>query len=200
MKLHFVRHAQSLANVDESLYRSMADHKIPLSPLGEEQLGPLVNNLKNLINDSKVRIVYSPYMRALQTAEAIKTGLGIKDKHFIEEPLVAEQRFFSSYKLMNTDQESYTSAVKYDYGFFWYKEGEGESEQDVYTRARLFLNDVRSGVYGKKKDLVIVCHGVFIRMIRKILEGRTLEDLREVVYVPNATSVSFDFNLKGKYK
>lgn len=199
MKLHFVRHAQSLANADESLYHSMADHKIPLSPKGEKQLEPLVQDIKGLVTNSKVKILYSPYMRAVQTAEAIKKGLDLKDKHFKEEPLLAEQRFFSSYKLMGSDQEDYNSDIKHEYGFFWYKEGEGESEQDVYTRTRLFLTDVRLGVYGTKKDLVIVCHGVFIKMIRKILEGRSLDNLQEVTYIPNASVVSFDFKLKGKY-
>lgn len=76
MAILLVRHAQSEANLDKNLFRTMSDQAIPLSQTGiqqAEKLGKFVDNYLSvtLKEQERVRLWSSSYTRTAQTASGL---------------------------------------------------------------------------------------------------------------------------------
>ena len=70
-RIVLVRHGESEANVDPTVYFTVPDNRISLTELGKEQCRALGRDLKQLFGDKRVRCYVSPLCRTLQTLEAI---------------------------------------------------------------------------------------------------------------------------------
>ena len=55
---------QSIANIDQKLFRTMPDNLVPLSPLGRKQASEAGRKIKDIIGDESVRFYMSPYLCA----------------------------------------------------------------------------------------------------------------------------------------
>lgn len=184
MRIYLVRHGQSEANVDKRILRTRPDHAIGLSAAGVEQAKECAEFLTRNVNSEwvrlrKHRIWHSPYLRAIQTAEAIEKEMRISvisvDRR--EHILIGEQQFGLFDGLF--DGKDYTDneiAAKYPdewehyqrhanfEGVFWARTPLGESRFDVAQRVhQAFGTFQRDADRHDIKDLIIVAHGVVIR-------------------------------------
>lgn len=179
-KLYLVRHGQSVANVDEDLYYHIPDYQMPLTEKGRLQAEEAGNCLAHLLSleDSpmSIGVIHSPWLRAKHTAEIIQSC--VEGSKLTEDPLIYEHSVTHSYKEME-HREDYESKEKHHYGAYWYKTGTSESLADVYQRARLFVNDLRNNRY-KEDTLVIVSHGIFIKMVKGVLNNLSVNDIMDM--------------------
>lgn len=166
MKLILVRHGQSTANANPSVYYTTPDSKIPLTELGINQAMEVGNQLKG------VDCMYvSPYERTRQTALAIMSITG--ELPASESVLLREQEWprFKSAK----EREIFLIRREKSGEEFFFKEQGSESLADVALRAETFLNKIR--LTHKKDDvIVIVAHEVFIRMALMVLDNKNYEN------------------------
>ena len=86
IKLTLIRHGQSIANVNKSIYNEMVDWEIPLTELGISQSNGVVLDIQN---PSKTLMLTSNYKRAIDTGSIIynSNNLGITIR---QDPLIHE--------------------------------------------------------------------------------------------------------------
>lgn len=176
MKLTLIRHGQSVANVDRSIYNATVDWDIPLSDIGVSQAEGVKLELEH---PSNTVFLTSHYKRARDTGSIIHSvnnlaqhNVTIKQDPLIHELLVCsnEEDLGNTY---NRYEHMYQNRLRY------YKQGDqGESYLDCYMRARLFINSILSGFYGRDtKELIVVSHGCFMQMMLANLDGVSIEDI-----------------------
>ncbi|GAC1491948.1 MAG: hypothetical protein NVS2B15_11540 [Pseudarthrobacter sp.] len=129
-----IRHGQSAANVDTSIYNRIPDYRIPLTPQGLVQAAAAGERIRRELDGRQVCVYVSPYLRAYQTLEALNLGDLIERVN--EEPRLREQDW-ANFQISDDieDQKELRNA----YGHFFYRFREGESGSDVYDRISSFL-------------------------------------------------------------
>ncbi len=174
--IYLVRHGESVANIDPTVYQTVADHAVPLSERGTRQAAAAGRALCDLIQISDaepLRVWHSPYKRTRQTAAALVEQLSKKFPHLDgkEHVNLCEQNFglfdgIPDEELKDRfpkEYEHYHRAESHE-GRFWARMPLGESRFDVAVRIHqafgTFHRDAeRHGV----RNIVVVCHGVSLR-------------------------------------
>ncbi|CAF2969025.1 unnamed protein product [Rotaria sp. Silwood2] len=165
-RIFLVRHGESQANIDLSLYGRMANHEIELTEKGCEEALEAGKKLHSLIGKESVYVYMSPYKRSKQTWSFIRKSfspLQIIAQH--EDPRLREQEFGNL-----TDLTTVPQAVQERdrLGHFFYRFSCGESGADVYDRASLFLDtlfrEMDNGHHDPTQNILIVSHELFIRL------------------------------------
>lgn len=156
-----IRHGQSLANVDPSIYNRVPDYRIPLTPLGLEQAKAAGADLKRRLNGEKVRVYVSPYLRAYQTLEAL--DLGDQAVQVMEEPRLREQDWAN---FQNPAEIADQKELRNAYGHFFYRFREGESGSDVYDRISSFMETLFRHWSNPEypPNALMVTHGLTMRL------------------------------------
>ena len=77
VRIALLRHGESEANLDKTIYERLLDHAVPLTAHGHEQAAAVGKKLRELFENEPVRAYVSPYLRALQTVESL--GLAAED-------------------------------------------------------------------------------------------------------------------------
>lgn len=174
--IYLVRHGESLANVDKTVYTSTPDHAIPLSELGARQAtaaGEALSRLLQVTKDTPIRIWTSPYKRTRQTAAKIAEEL---QKKF---PLVdmrehinlCEQQFGLFDGISDEErgvrfpkEHAHNQLAASHEGRFWARMPLGESRFDVAVRVHeAFGTFHRDSEKHGVKNIVVICHGVTLR-------------------------------------
>lgn len=119
-RILLIRHAESVGNVDESVYEWHPDPEIPLTWRGEEQGRECGRKLEEEVDpDEKVFLYLSPYRRCKETA---KRMLEVFDPHRLEgireEPQIREQDFGNFQDSVGKQQEK---EERLRYGKFYYR-------------------------------------------------------------------------------
>lgn len=178
MRILLVRHGESQGNVDPTVHREMADHAIPLSARGREQVREAGSRIDGFFEElfgadrapPPVRLWTSPYRRTRSTAKGIRDTAHrwIVDQR--ENTLLCEQQFglFDGVPdeelpvLYPAEHAYYMKHVRFE-GRFWARFPLGESRFDVAVRvAQAFGSFQRDRIEGIE-NLVVVCHGVTLR-------------------------------------
>lgn len=193
VNLILIRHGESEANVDESIYYKIPDHKIKLTDLGKEQARVAGTQLNILHRYETTRIIYSPYVRAKETAQIIQQE--VKTISFKEEPLLHEISLSHSIEEMN-NQKSFLSSERDDFSFYWYKEGTAESYADVYNRAKIFYQGLLLNNYdlNENDNLIIVSHGVFLLMLKAVIYKHSVEEILKERWLDNCQYTKISIN------
>jgi broad specificity phosphatase PhoE len=139
MKLYFVRHGQSEANMQQIFDGQRLDSL--LTETGKAQAQALIDPLRKL---GIKRIVSSPLKRARQTAEIISVGLGL------DQPIVYDKR------LMEDDKGVLSGAPYQDFTVAELMQHEGV-EQPGPFRAR--VSHALLDIYQTELTTLIVSHG-----------------------------------------
>jgi len=180
MKILLVRHAQSLGNIDPSVYATMADHAIPLTRLGREQALIVGSDIRRRLerfvggrsaDHNYVRLWTSPYRRTRETADGIlaRAGSWISDRR--EHILLGEQQFGLFDGVPDDELPTqfpvewahYRKLVDHE-GKFWARMPLGESRFDVAKRVhQAFGTFHRDALVHGIETIVVVCHGVVLR-------------------------------------
>lgn len=181
IKLICIRHGQSLANVDKSIYETTPDFKIPLTPYGEQQATELG---KVLAKEHDIKtILHSPWTRAAQTAKLIHDQNPLS--HFIEEPLIHEISIMHSFEEMVGKE--YLPKRGKDFSEHYFKEGTSESLMDAYIRARIFIQDLVLNRYEFEDGdtVAIVAHGTFLVTLKAVLKHYSLSQFKHKDHINN---------------
>lgn len=156
-----IRHGQSAANHDQSLYNRVPDYRIPLTELGREQAKVAGERIRRQLDGQKICVYVSPYLRAYQTLEAL--NLGDLVERTIEEPRLREQDWAN---FQNPAEIADQKELRNAYGHFFYRFREGESGSDVYDRVSSFMETLYR--HWSKPDYapntLLVTHGLTMRL------------------------------------
>lgn len=161
LRIVLVRHGQSEANVDPTVFERVPDHAIALTPTGFEQAAVTGAALRELFDEEPVRVYVSPYRRTLQTLD----GLGIDDliESARQEPRLREQDWANFQDSVDIARQR---KLRDSYGHFFYRFTDGESGADVYDRVSTFLETLHRDWDSKHspRNVLIVSHGLTMRL------------------------------------
>ncbi|AJT42973.1 histidine phosphatase family protein [Psychromicrobium lacuslunae] len=156
-----LRHGQSEANLDQSIYDRIPDYRIPLTGLGIEQAEKAGAEIRKQLAGEKVCIYVSPYLRAYQTLEAL--GLAEHTDRIFEEPRLREQDWAN---FQNPEDIAEQKELRNAYGHFFYRFRDGESGSDVYDRISSFLETLYR--HWSRPDYapntLLITHGLTMRL------------------------------------
>ena len=170
MRIFLVRHGESEANVDHTVYRTVADHAINLSPRGKAQAHEAGQFLQQYeyLKGIHPRLWVSPYARTRQTADGLEEGAG-SDFFFDrrEHILLVEQQLGlfdgvleeDRVRLFPSESEHFEKACRYS-GRFWARPPQGESRFDVCQRIHQAFGTFQRD---NAEYLVIATHGTALR-------------------------------------
>uniref|UniRef100_A0A7S3EBG4 Phosphoglycerate mutase (2,3-diphosphoglycerate-dependent) n=2 Tax=Rhodosorus marinus TaxID=101924 RepID=A0A7S3EBG4_9RHOD len=194
-RIFLVRHGESAGNVDRSLYRVQPDNKLELTEKGKRQAFEAGKKLKQEIGDENVLFYVSPYVRTRQTlAEMLEAG-SFRDYSVMENPHLREQEFGN---FQDPKKFDHYTREREACGWFYHRMPGGESGADLYTRAHLFLEtmfkdvDRFSGTDQAVENIVIVTHGLTMRLICMRYFGWSVEYIQQVRPPANAESWKFE--------
>jgi broad specificity phosphatase PhoE len=161
VRIALIRHGESVANLDKSIYEAVPDHSVPLTRFGHEQAAEAGKNLRELFEGEPIRVYVSPYLRTLQTLES----LGLNDLIGIarEEPRLREQDWAN---FQDTEDIERQEALRDSYGHFFYRFTHGESGSDVYDRVSSFLETMHRDFEqpDAPRNVLLVSHGLTMRL------------------------------------
>jgi broad specificity phosphatase PhoE len=182
-RLWIVRHGQSAGNVARDAANSAGldriditarDVDVPLSPLGERQADALARWFGAMEPDCQpTAILASPYVRAIQTAAAIRARVGGDDIPLRSDERAREKEFGILNRLTRAGIErAYPeeAALRDAIGKFYYRPPAGESWCDVILRLRSLLDTISLHHSGPDKRVLIVAHQVVVLCLRYLLE------------------------------
>lgn len=177
MKLHFIRHAESTANINR-IVAGQTDS--PLSDVGLSQAEELSTRLPKFD-----LVISSPLMRAIKTAEIATSGKYAKEivtldnlmeRHWGE---LEGTGFDYILELRNNDKEEYDK---------YRKQKKVETNESFLLRVEKAFNEiVKIAVDQKSVSTLVFTHGGFMRMLSKIHR-------LEKIYPENTSILSLEPN------
>ena len=176
--LYFVRHGQSIWNVENKICGAT---DIELTPLGHEQA---IETGKKFIEQGlhADEILYSPLVRAAETARHISEITGIPMR--LEERL--REQNFGKYESTPRNGAEFRLAKQQ---FVTRYEG-GESMLHLAQRIYNLLDDIKAE--SEDKTYILVAHNGIARVIKSYFEEMTNEEYGDFG-VKNCTITRFDF-------
>ena len=160
MRLFAARHGQTQWNVDNKIC-GVTD--VPLTEEGWAQARELAEKTVDLELDL---IICSTMLRAKQTASAVADKLNIP---VIEDSRLVEQNY-GIYEGMDRKTPGFLENKRH----FAVRYPGGESMMDVAHRIYGLLEDVKREYDGK--NVLLVCHGGVLRLVRSYFEPMTNEE------------------------
>ncbi len=210
-RLWVVRHGQSAGNVarDEAEAAGLPridiatrDMDVPLSPLGEQQARALGRWFRSMAADEQPGVVlYSPYVRARQTASLIidEAGLGRSSEMInIADERLREKEFgvldrLTRLGVLQTHPE--LSEQRAHVGKFYFRPPGGESWCDVILRLRSILDTIIREY--RAESVLVVAHQVIVNCLRYLLERMDEQAILQIdrqADVPNCSVTSYEFD------
>ena len=184
MAIILIRHAESGANLNETLFRTMGDHAISpisLSKAGLKQADKVGEFLQNYIGmnmpGEEVRLWASPYMRTTQTAQGIYNNTpnvvwnkSVRGHNIFFDARLREREFgyfdgLSDDEIAETypDQWRHYQKTKKESGHYYTKPYGGESAANVCDRLATFKETLWRDIDKGRQHHVIVNHGFTLR-------------------------------------
>ena len=190
-RLLLVRHAESLGNTDPTEYARTPDWRIGITAKGVEQADDAGKRIATLLQGEPVAMYVSPYKRTKLTATGIRQHLNVVGER--EDPRLREQdvgNFQDPARMKELWSERAT------FGRFFYRFPHGENGADVCDRASSFLDSLfreRAADLEQSEgtNIVIVSHGLFLRLFVMRWFHLTVENFHEMVNPPNCGIVEF---------
>ncbi len=193
--LFIVRHGESAGNVardranaahDLVIHTTSRDVDVPLSRLGERQATALGHWFGALPDAERPTVVItSPYVRARQTTDVIKS-LGNFRYASDAAALVVDERFrekefgildgLTKYGILERFPEQ--AAVRASVGKFYHRPPGGESWCDVILRLRSAFEMMCREYRGER--VLVVAHSVVVLCMRYIIEGLTEAEILKI--------------------
>ncbi len=213
--LWIVRHGQSAGNVARDTAEAAhlplidiatRDVDVPLSALGEEQAAALGEWFGQMpASDRPSVILFSPYVRARETAQRIliRAGLSPDTAVFIADERLREKEFGILDRLTRhgiIQKYPELAEQRAHVGKFYFRPPGGESWADVILRLRSLLDTVIREYRGER--VLIVAHQVIVNCFRYLLERMEEEQILAIDRtgdVPNCSVTSYEFDTaRGK--
>ncbi len=158
----FMRHGQSIGNVNRAVYTQVPDYALTLTKQGKFQASDRGAKLNECaFFGSSVACYYSPYFRTRQTLDHAKKHFRVAFEY--QDPRLREQEWGTSLSEFREDLE-----VERDgYGHFCWRFPNGESCADVFDRVSSFLNTLHRDFEKEEypRNVLIVTHGMTMRLL-----------------------------------
>ncbi|KAK9810737.1 hypothetical protein WJX73_003928 [Symbiochloris irregularis] len=191
-KIILVRHAESEGNISSLAYTFTPDPQVPLTDRGWGQARAAGARIKELMEkENKPYRLYfytSPYKRSLQTYQALAECFSKGQIAGQQEEVQLREQDFGNFQDGEAKQKE--KAERLRYGRFFYRFPHGESGADVYDRMTIFedhmIRDINAGRYGNDTSLVLVTHGLALRVFLMRWFHWTVDQFLEVFNPPNA--------------
>ena len=204
--IFLIRHGESQGNVDKSLYRTVPDWKIPLTPKGHKQSEDVGIKLRELINPEEISTIHhplqvycSPWYRTRQTKDGVLKGFNYPDIVVKEDPRIREQEWgnFQEKKLIKKIRRE-----RHKYGSFFYRMPHGESGADVYDRVTTFIDTLHRD-FDKIEFppyCALISHGLTIRVFIMRWFHWTVEEFERYDTPDNCCLIPMVLQENNKYK
>ncbi len=169
-KLIVCRHAESLEDVDKTVYDHIPDLQIPLTPKGRDQAHLLGVGLCQMLQPfRKTTFFTSPGKRNQETLEIVLQVLPKELSYALfVDPLIVKQ----DWGPITTFNRPLIEEARYRTGVLRYAFPGGESAADLIWRLKKFVwTRIRVLQQGTGHDLVIVAHGFEFRVLLMLLLG-----------------------------
>ena len=197
-RIVLIRHGESAGNVDEKVYTSTPDWRIPLTPRGVSQAQAAGASLRQMMGASPEANAYfyvSPYRRAKQTYENVVAAL--EPSQLIG---VREDRRITEQQFGNLQDKASMEQAKRDrlaFGRFYYRFAQGESALDVYARMSSFMTTLfrdeeqlrANGRLTPETHIVMVAHGLSIQLFVMRWFQLSVEQFEQFSNPPNGGAI-----------
>ncbi|MFK4089660.1 phosphoglycerate mutase family protein [Kribbella sp. NPDC020789] len=161
VRIALLRHGESEANLDKSIYEHVPDHAVALTAHGWEQAAKAGQGLRELFENEPIRVYVSPYLRTLETLKGLKLDdlIGVAR----EEPRLREQDWANFQDTADIERQE---RLRDSYGHFFYRFTHGESGSDVYDRVSSFLETMHRDFEqaDAPRNVLLVSHGLTMRL------------------------------------
>lgn len=174
MKLYLVRHAESEANVNPEVYKTVLHPTIPLTENGIAQAIELGKKIEHQLyldykenKEMKSYAYVSPYTRARETYSYAQSIF----QNFSKQPtMIVDATIHEHVCGSNLPQ---VRKLRYDerYDDLYFKESGSESYADVYARAKNFLVGLYA-MHTNTDSIYIFSHQGFLKMLLGILMNK----------------------------
>jgi len=170
-----VRHGQSEANADHSLWNTIPDNLVGLTESGAQQAAQIGKRIETILDKNNcqlVHLVVSPFERTLQTAYHLRKAIEHRIVRTDIESRIREQEMGN---LQGTEFAEYRKQQR-RVGRFWFRFPTGESGADVLDRVKSWwfesiLTVNRRLGFDPIDAVVVVTHGLTMRFILMQLFG-----------------------------
>ena len=183
-RIILVRHGESEANVDPTVYARVPDWQIALTEKGIAQAREVGRKIVGLIGDGAFGVFSSPYVRTEQTKNAMLEEIGREPVFDYQDPTLREQEYGN---MPPTDENEANRAFRKKFGYFFYRFPNGESCADVYDRMALFLDTLyrRFDRPNCPENIIIVSHGTAIKCFLARWYHWSIECFESIGQLPN---------------
>ncbi len=202
VKLYFVRHGQSIANLSGRFHDAP---EAPLTGLGHSQAVSAGHDLMCRLGSDKIDQVFSsPYIRALQTCHIALIGAGYSNLKPIVDERISERKFgrlvgmfFDRDVAIQNNLESKLipegyHAKLWNYYSDFAERYDAEPLTVLETRARAFFGDIKKEYDGK--TIVVFSHGGFGQMAQALFNGFPEDgDFEAIRFMQNGEVIEFDY-------
>jgi len=188
-RIILMRHGESTANKDSTVYTHTPDWNIPLTDKGLREANAAGTNLRALLNGEPAIVQFSPYRRARETALAAMAQLDPTQILFDGEEVRLREQDVGNFQ-DREDQEQHW-AERDRFGRFFYRFPNGESGADVCDRVLSFIDSMMRSfrLHSENPDInAIICsHGLTIRLFIMRWFHIASTDLERLKNPPNAS-------------
>ncbi len=179
-KLYLIRHGK--ASMEG------ADRERALDEDGIIQATSLCNKIRNQFKDKRLRLISSPFRRAVQTIEKLSEDFqaDIEKNSSLEEIKIGKDENITKHQIIEkmwSDEN--------------FKVSNGSSQLEHVNQIKSELNKILKDFYENEYNLILVSHGNSIGIILKYFLNQkfTFDDWKNIS-MPDMYSVSFDENNK----
>jgi len=194
-RIILVRHAESEGNIEEAKYTVVPDPSICITARGREQAAAAGATIRQLFEADgepyRLHFFMSPYKRSRETAAAIISCLDTDCLAGIQEEVQLREQDFGNFQDLRSKTRE--KAERLRYGRFFYRFPNGESGADVYDRITQLLDhlvrDINAGAYPPGTSLVLVTHGLALRIFMMRFMRWTVDEFLQVWNPRNCESI-----------
>lgn len=163
------RHAESIEDIDNTIYDKLNDLEIPLTEKGIRQAHNFGSVLAQLLRNSKfVQFYTSPGVRNVQTLKIVLPKLSDNLNVQVEiEPLIVKQNWGK----ITAENRPEIEAERYKTGVLRYTFPTGESALSMIRRLERFKEKVFRLQKDTENDIVIFSHGFEFRVLLMLIFG-----------------------------
>ncbi|EFN55417.1 hypothetical protein CHLNCDRAFT_134554 [Chlorella variabilis] len=193
-RIFLVRHAESEGNVDNIAYTYLPDPRVPLTARGWQQAMLAGDRLKAQMDAAhggkpyKLFFYTSPYLRSRQTYEGLAQVFMPEQVQGVQEEVQLREQDFGNFQ--DAEGKKREKAERLRFGRFFYRFPNGESGADVYDRMTIFedhlVRDINAGRFADSTSLVLVTHGLALRVFLMRWFHWTVDQFMCVFNPPNA--------------
>lgn len=165
LRITFIRHGESVGNVNPQAHATIPDHRLDLTALGRQQAEAAGRSFAATLKGDRVAVYCSTFARTRQTFESFRTGLPSNCIHSIKEDLRLREQEWGHLRPVRATRK--IERERDAFGPLYFRIPDGESGADVYDRCSGFLDTLHRD-FAKKdfpRRVLIVTHGMTLRIL-----------------------------------